>query len=67
VSIQITKIFVKSFSLLYNWGSTSDNIYLIEAGGTYASLVSAGNGGAWGTITTSAGFTAVVNFFYITS
>jgi hypothetical protein len=52
---------------LYNWGSTSDNIYLIEAGGTYASLVSAGSGGSWGTITTSAGFTAVVNFFYITS
>jgi hypothetical protein len=52
---------------LYNWGSASDNIYLIEAGGTYASLVSAGSGGSWGTITTSAGFTAVVNFFYITS
>jgi hypothetical protein len=52
---------------LYNWGSTSDNIYLIEAGGTYASLVSAGSGESWGTITTSEGFTAVVNFFYITS
>lgn len=52
---------------LYNWGSTSDNIYLIEAGATYATLVSAGNGGSWGTITTSSGFTAVVNFFYIAS
>lgn len=52
---------------LYNWGSTSDNIYLIEAGGTYASLVSAGSGGTWGTITTSSGFTAVVNFSYITA
>jgi hypothetical protein len=50
---------------LYNWGSTSDNIYLIEAGSTYATLVSAGNGGPWGTITTSAGFTAIVNFNYL--
>jgi len=51
---------------LYNWGST-DNIYLIEAGSTYATLVSAGSGGPWGTITTSSGFTAIVNFSYITS
>ena len=50
---------------LFNWGSTSDNVYLIEAGTSYASLVSAGSGGSWGTITTTAGFTAVVNISYI--
>jgi len=52
---------------LYNWG-TSDNIFKIEnSGATYAELVSAGSGGAWGTLTTTAGFTAIVNFSYITA
>ena len=56
-----------SHAALYNWG-TSDNIFKIENGGaTYAELVSAGSGGAWGTITTSAGFTVIVNFSYITN
>ena len=49
---------------LYNWGSSSDNITIIEHGASYAKIVSAGNGQSWGTVTTSQGFTAVINFTY---
>ena len=49
---------------LYNWGSSNDNVTLIEQGFSYAQIVSAGAGQQWGTVTTSQGFTAIINFTY---